>query len=644
MKTSRVSIKKIRGGLAGKILRVDLSREKTWTEDTEKYARDWIGGRAINSWLLLQEMNSETKWSDPENLLIFGAGALVGTLAPGACRLSIETKNVFSGGKGSANVGGHFGPEMKYAGFDHVVITGKAERPVYLFLHNGRAEIRDARPIWGRGVFETEEWLEKQFAPARIRIAAIGPAGENRVKGSGVVVDRAKVAGGSGVGCVMGDKRLKAVVACGQGGSIGVADPERFFRAVNEALRKVRESPLTEMMRKSTLAGRWGDPDSPNWDFLISARNGQDDFWDREKRILLANPETGFSQYRRKVSACFMCPAGCMPFSEVKEGKFQGTKGEGFWSNTVMGAVRLDITDSAGILKAWILANDLGLDTDFATSVSAFAFECYEKGILSPQETDGLRLEWGNADAFIALLKKIAHRQGIGDLLAEGGRAAAGKLGRGAEKLAVHVKGQDSIEPFRIPKGWALGVATSPVAGRHLRGTTIGGTRFGPKSASFHADTYDDQATYSIWQSLTKEMEDTLGICVYVGTWSGAYALEPSDYAELTNGVLGTELNEEDLFFQARRSYNLEKAFNTLHTDLDRRDDFPPQRFLEDSVRSGRYQGERCRREKWEEMLDRFYELQEWDKTTGLQTRRLLEKLGLTEVARRIEEKGKILP
>jgi aldehyde:ferredoxin oxidoreductase len=644
MGKNRLKIDKIRGGLAGKILRVDLSSEKTWTEDTEPYAREWIGGRAINSWLLLREMRSSTKWSDPENPLIFGAGALVGTLAPGACRLSIETKSVFSGGKGSANVGGHFAPEMKYAGFDHIAVTGKAERPVYLFLHKGGAEIREARAIWGKTVFETEEWLHKEFESRQVRIAAIGPAGENRVKGSGVVVDRAKVAGGSGVGCVMGDKKLKAVVACGQGGSVRVAEPARFFKAVEEGLRKVRESPLTEMMRKTTLAGRWGDPDSPNWDFLISARNGQDDYWAREKRIKLANPETGYPKYRRSISACFMCPAGCMPFSEVQEGKFRGTRGEGFWSNTVMGAVRLDITDPAGMLKAWILANDLGLDTDFAHSVAAFAFECYEKGLITLEETGGLPLEWGNADSFIALLKKIAYREGIGDLLAEGSREAARKLGRGADKLSVHVKGQDSIEPFRVPKGWALGVATSPVAGRHLRGTTIGGARFGPKSASFSADTYEDQEKYCVWQSLTKEMEDTLGVCVYVGTWSGAYALEPSDYAELLNGAFGTDLREEDLFFQARRSYNLEKAFNTLHTDFDRRDDYPPRRFLEDPVRSGRYAGEKCDREKWDAMLDRFYELHEWNKATGLQTKCLLEKLDLAEVARMLERKGKLIP
>ncbi|NIO12149.1 MAG: aldehyde ferredoxin oxidoreductase, partial [Deltaproteobacteria bacterium] len=215
-------IRRIRGGIAGKILRVDLTTGKTWTEETEKYARQYLGGRAVNSLILLNELNRETKWSDRENLLVIGAGALVGTFAPGACRVSVETKNVFNNGKGSANVGGHFGPELKYAGFDHVVISGKSQDPVYVWIHQGNAEIRDGSFLWGKTTFETEEILEKRNKLHRIRVASIGPAGENLVRGSGVVCDRAKVAGGSGVGCVMGDKKLKALVACGNGGSIHV--------------------------------------------------------------------------------------------------------------------------------------------------------------------------------------------------------------------------------------------------------------------------------------------------------------------------------------------------------------------------------------------------------------------------------------
>jgi aldehyde:ferredoxin oxidoreductase len=412
---------------------------------------------------------------------------------------------------------------------------------------------------------------------------------------------------------------------------------------VDAALRKIQESPLSEMMRTTTLAGRWSDPKSANWDFLVSARNGQDDFWEIEKRVKLTDPGKGFPKYRKSISACFMCPVGCIPFSQIDEGPYAGTRGEGFWSNTVMDAVRLDITDPGGMIKAWILANELGLDTDFATSVISWAFECYEKGLLTEKDTDGLKLEWGNVEVFIEMLEKLAYRQGIGDFLAQGVKAASEQLGRGSEQFAIHVKGQDSIEPFRIPKGWALGVATSPVAGRHLRGTSIGGSRFGPKSGSFEAHTYEDQPKYVVWQSLTKEMEDILGICVYVGTWSGAYALEPSDYVALTNGALGTELTEEELFLIARRSYNLEKAFNTLHTDFDRKDDYPPRRFMEEPVKSGPYKGYRCEKKNWDKMLDQFYELQGWDKKTGLQTREILVELGMEDVAQKLEKTGRLM-
>jgi aldehyde:ferredoxin oxidoreductase len=629
--------------LAGKILRVDLTRGKIWTEETETYAREFLGGRAVNSLILLKELDRSTKWSDPENLLIFGVGALVGTLTPGACRVSIETKNVFNNGKGSANVGGHFGPELKYAGFDHVVISGKSPDPVYLWVSRDDVGLRDAKPIWGKTTFETEEILQRNHAPHGVRVASIGPAGENLVLGSAVVCDRAKVAGGSGVGCVMGAKKLKAVVACGQGGSITVADSEGFLKAADLAQKKVRESPLAEMMKTVTLAGRWSDPKSANWDFLVSARNGQDDFWDPEKRITFANPETGFPKHRKRISACFSCPVGCMPFSEITEGRYAGTKGEGFWSNTVMDAVRLDITDPDGMTKAWILQNELGLDTDFATNVASWAFECYERGLITEEDTGGVKLEWGDVDAFIELLKRLAYRQGIGDLLAAGVNEASRRLGRGSEAFAIHMKGQDSIEPYRIAKGWALGVATSPVAGRHLRGTSIGGERFGPKGTSFLAHTCEDQAKHVVWQSLTKEMEDMLGFCVYVGTWSGAYALEPSDYVALANSVMGTELTVDELFTIARRSYNLEKAFNTLHTDFGRNDDCPPRRFMEEPVKSGPYQGYRCEKEEWDRMLDEFYALHGWDRETGLQTRTCLVELGLDEVARRLKKAGKLV-
>ena len=290
----------ITGGLAGKILRVDLTRGRVWTTPTETYARRWIGGRAVNSAILLHEIAPGTRWQDDKNLLVFGAGVLVGT-APGANRMSVDTINVFTNGKGSANVGGHFAAELKFSGFDHIVISGKAERPVYLWICDGAAEIRDAGHLWGKTTFDTEDGLKTELADPSVRVACIGPAGENRVPGSIILVDRAKAAGGSGVGCVMGDKKLKAIAVRGHG-SLRAARPEAALDAIDVAVDKVRRSPSAKNMWQKTLAGTFAaDPNSPTWDFLMVVRNGQDESWDIEKRKRIMDPRTGVPRYREKM-------------------------------------------------------------------------------------------------------------------------------------------------------------------------------------------------------------------------------------------------------------------------------------------------------------------------------------------------------
>jgi aldehyde:ferredoxin oxidoreductase len=205
------------------------------------------------------------------------------------------------------------------------------------------------------------------------------------------------------------------------------------------------------------------------------------------------------------------------------------------------------------------------------------------------------------------------------------------------------MKGQPSIEPFRAAKGWGLGVATSPVAGRHLRGSVLLGSRFGPKDVDFDAHVYDDQPKYVYWQGLAKEIEDIIGVCVYVGTWSGAYALEISDYTDLLNAVTDLDLNEEALMHVAKQSRNLEKAFNTLHTDLARKDDMPPKRYMDEPIQSGPYKGHRADREKWDTMLDEYYSIQGWDTASGLQTRQGLNAIGLEDVAEMLAQRGKLI-
>jgi aldehyde:ferredoxin oxidoreductase len=524
-----------------------------------------------------------------------------------------------------------------------VVITGKARQPVYLWICDGHAEIRDADHLWGKTTYETEDCLRTELGDEAVRVACVGPAGENQVPGSAIMVDRAKAAGGSGVGCVMGSKKLKALAVRGHG-SLTAARPEDLLKATDAALKKVKDSPGSKRMWQKTLASSYAaDPYNATWDFIILAKNGREECWEVEKRKRLIDPENGFPKYRKKVLACFNCPVGCMPFSEISEGPYQGTRGEGFWVNTLMLASWLDIPEPEPIIKAWLLINELGLDGDYATAMTGWAYDCFERGILTRDQTDGLDLSWGNGDALVRLLPKLANREGIGALLALGPIEAPKQLGRGSDYFCMHMKGQPSLEPFRAAKGWALGVATSPVAGRHLRGSVLFGSRFGPKGVDFEAHVYDDQAKHVYWQGLAKEIEDLTGMCVYVGTWSGAYALEISDYAALVNAVLGLDVTADELMLLGKRSRNLEKAFNTLHTDLARADDLPPTRYMEEPIPSGPYRGEKAEKDQWDRMLDEFYGLQGWDTQTSLQTRSGLTALGMADVAEKLATAGKLI-
>lgn len=634
---------KIKGGITGKILRVDLSAEKVRVEENI-YAERWIAGRALSSWILLNEMDPTTKWSDPENYLIFGAGALIGTIAPASCRTNIDTINVFNNGKGSSNVGGHFSPEMKFAGFDQIIIKGKAEKPVYLFISDGKAEIRDASHLWGKSTYETEDILKKELRDNKIEIASIGPAGENLVHGSAIIIDCGRAAGGSGVGCVMGDKKLKAIVVRGHN-SVKVAHPEEFLQRAYEAYQKIIKRPTAKVFRKKTLAGMvYNDSEQFDdlWEMMHSTKNSQDVHWSREQRSRIMGKE-GVGKFFKKIQACYACPVGCQPYSEINEGKFKGSKGLGYWINSVMWSGKMDVTDPEASLRYHLRANQLGLDGDDSSVVMSWAFEAYEKGLLTKEDVDGLILTWGNSDAMLELQEKIASRDGFGDFLADGVVAAAKKLGKGSEKFAINQKGQDSLDPYRVCKGWSLACATSPIAGRHMRGSINIPIAFGPKGVKFNPYSYEDQPPIVFWELRAKEIEDIIGICVYVGTWSGVYALEPSDYVELTNLALGINLTEEDFMLLGQKGYNLEKAFNTIHVGFKREDDLPHRRFFEDPILSGPHKGETLNKEKYNSMLDAFYELHGWDKETSWQTRKTLESLGLSDVAEKLAEVGRLI-
>lgn len=286
---------------------------------------------------------------------------------------------------------------MKFAGYDHVIVTGKSNEPVYLSITPQGAELKSAKGLWGKTTFETEERVQKELGDQKVRVACIGPAGEKLVRGSAILVDRAKAAGGSGVGCVMGSKNLKVIAVRGHG-SMRVANPAAFRKALDGALQKIKFSENFKKIQQETMAGAfYADENASSWDLLFVVRNGQDDYFEIEKRRKIMNRLTGAPSYRKKVLACFGCPIGCMPFSEISEGRYRGTKGEGFWINPLMSASMVDLQDPDAILKAWLLMNELGLDGDFAASMAAWACECFERGLLRKRIQIGFA--WNGATA-----------------------------------------------------------------------------------------------------------------------------------------------------------------------------------------------------------------------------------------------------
>jgi len=618
-------------GYAGNILRINLTDNKIWIELTEKYANRWIGGRAINTWILLNELNPEVKWNDPQNLLTFGVGVLVGTLAPGACRVSVDTKNAFNNGIGSANVGGFFGAELKFAGFDNIIINGKAKSPVYLWICNGKVEIRDATFLWGKTTWETEKEIRQNLNDERIRVAAIGPAGENLVKSACIITDRGCAAGGSGCGAVMGSKNLKAIAVRGKR-NIEIAKPDRFMVAVDKEMSKINNWQLIkEIRKKGTYGAMGGRLDHPSWEQGYGpVRNGQDEYWGKDKIAKIA--ERVIKKYRKATVSCFSCPISCKPWMDVKEGLYK-VQGEGWWENSANSyCTKIDNTNIQAAIYAHLLTNQLGLDGDNAAQAISWAFECYEKGLITKKETDGLELVWGNYQAMIEMLKKLAYREGFGNFLADGALKAAQKLGKNSEKFVIHVKGQDSLDGIRINKGWGFGIVLSPVAGRHLRGSL---NLLWLRSDN-PINSYKNVPEDLYYSQKKKAVQDILGLC------SNVFGQTINDWVALFSSATGRLLSKDEFLHIGLQTHNLEKAFNTIHAGFDRNDDYPCERYYNEPVKSGPYEGEHIDHEIWDRMLDTIYRLHGWDRRTSWQTRKGLEKIGLSDIADKLEKENRL--
>jgi aldehyde:ferredoxin oxidoreductase len=630
-------------GYAGNILRVDLTTSRVHTEPTENYIPKFLGGRGLNQWMLFKELKSAVTPFEPANIICFGAGALTGTLVPGAARLNIDSKNALTAGIGSGNAGGWFAAELKFAGYDNIVIQGKAREPVYLCIEDDKVHLQPAKELWGKITADTEKMIKEDLGRADLEVLCIGPAGENRARQACVVVSGSRIVGRCGLGAIMGSKNLKAIVVKGTG-AIGVKDPDAFMDLVSTVSERLRGLEGAKGRRKfGTLVG------SPLYNALsaLSYKNYQDDHIPEESFAKISH-DVFNKMYEVNRYACTACPTACGHVYFVDRGPYAGTQCHKAEANAVWNfGGRLAVEDASAILKAQEECGQLGLDIDNTSSVIAWAIDCFQNKMISARDTDGLELNWGDHGVILKLMRKIAYREGFGNLLAEGSLRASQIVGRGSERYAFHIKGQDLIEAIRSMKGWALGVVVSARGGAHTRGALATESRkfsetnsekiFGVKTAG-DARTYNGKAKIVNYFENMHSLLDSLGICFFTGNWTSPKGINLHELAQFYSFATGIKTSERDLMKTGERIHNVEKMFNVYHAGFSRRDDFPPKRFMEEPIKSGPMKGEFLKEVDWNKMLDEYYGLHGWDPHTGWPTKKKLEELDLHACIAKLEQ------
>jgi len=632
---------------AGTILRINLTNGKISTEPTMKYAREWLGASGIAMKILYDELRSWVTPYEPANKIIFSAGALVGTTAPGACKSNISTLGPVTGGWASGCSDSYVGGQLKYAGYDSIVIEGKAPTPVYLWIHDDRVEIRDASGLWGKTTWETHDMVRQELRDSTLHVVSIGPAGENLVRGACVIQDKGRAFGRCGIGAVIGSKNLKAIVAKGTG-RVAVAQSGRFMDTVREVREMFKKSRTLEGMRKyGTIGGLSRKQETCG----ISYKNFQECVLPEDMAQAI-DPRKIIDNYEVARQSFPSCAIGCSRHVRITEGPYAGLETE-VPQMEVVGTLqgRLGIYEPTFMFKANAYCNQLGLDVDAAGGPIGWAMECYQRGIIDEADTGGLKLNWGDADVVLELIRKISYREGFGDLLAEGSAKAADTIGRESDYYAIHVKGQELYEQCRGSLGWCLGVATSTRGGGHTTGA-VGDSRPGVDVEKgrliFGIDNpytpleYEGKAQMVTYMEAVHRVNNCLGIC-HMNTihWDVEH-MDLPQLAQLYSAATGWETSVEDLKRMAMRQVNLEKAFNLRYTDFDRKDDMPTARDMNEPIPTGSLAGWKMDEEKYNRMLDEYYDLHGWDRETSYPTRKTLVDLGLDYVADDLEGIGKL--
>jgi aldehyde:ferredoxin oxidoreductase len=614
-------------GYKGKILMINLTTKKTSIlEITDEFARKYLGGNGFSARLLFDMIDPRIDAFDPTNVISIMTGPFQGTYMPTSGKYHVASKSPLTNGFFDSISGGYTGAEIKYAGYDGILITGRAEKPIYIFIDDDKIEFRSAERLWGRLTSETQEMIKEEIGDPTISVSAIGPAGENLVRYACIITEY-RAAGRGGLGAVMGSKRLKAIAVRGSGTN-EVADPEgleNWLKWYNEESKKVPGI--------SSVLPTYGTPSlvsSINNIFgALGTRNHQTEYFEGWEGLC---GETLKKKYWDKDMACPACPIACSKIFSVKEGKWKGAISEGPDYETLYSFGSMcGISDVGAVIKADNLCDEYGMDTVSCGVTISFLMECYEKGLIDKNFTGGIELKFGNDDAVIDLVEKTAKRIGMGDLIAEGSLRAARIIGKGSERFAIQVKGLEIPgHSARALRGMALGYAVA----------TRGGGHHDPRPTGEYAGASDRKAVEgkAAWVIGTMQwtaIGDSMIICHFLERLLG-FTLNPK-YAEMINIVTGFNYKFEELVEVAERILDLERAFN-VRTGIRRKDDTLPRRFLEEPIPEGPSKGMYTDEQTLNKMLDDFYTLKGWDKRTGIPTKEKLIKIGLEDVAKELEK------
>ena len=627
-------------GWAGIILRVNLTDGKIEKQPLPGGLRTkFIGGRGINDKILFDEVKAKTDAFDPENRIIFGTGPLTGTIAAGAGRFNVTSKSPL-GFLGDGNCGGHWAPELKFAGYDHIVAWGKSDKPVYLNISDDDVELRDAKHLWGLDTWQTQKAIRDELKDEEIQIVCIGQAGENLVRIANVRTGLKHAAGRTGTGAVMGSKHLKAIAVSGSKG-IKIADPEKFLESAKIARERLEDwkhvfgalSP-----QGGTYGQLWFRHNNAS---MMATKHQQSGYFEEAEKL---DPKYFFEKYFTKMHGCFACPWCCTPVFKITDGPYKGMSGEGpeYEHFASFGSAPY-LTDLQTVLKASQLSDQFGLDCDSGGRIISFAMELYEKGIINEKDV-GFPLEWGDGQAVLKLIEMMSKRQGFGNILAEGEVKAAQKIGRGAEKYVLTVKNLEQHEPLRSIVGHALSQSTSTRGPDHLRGAYHAERDMSPEDAekyNFNLDplSYENKASGVIFYESAAEVADMVETCKFQSPWLSMHFLDLDLWADLFTYATGTKISGSELLKAGERAYNVERAF-IAREGARRKNDYPPWREFEEPYPSGPFKGAVLDRKKYDAILDEYYTLHGWDVKTGIPTEKKLKELGLADVAQNLEELG----